>query len=57
MARTKIKTIEKAPQSICDACATMVPADEAQTCEHCDGTFCDDHIGDLDHECVVEEDR
>lgn len=44
------KTSEETPQSLCDACTTMMPSDEAQTCGRCDGTFCDEHIGELDHE-------
>ena len=41
----------KLTMSICDACSKEVPEDEIQTCE-CGGAFCDEHIGDLDHDCL-----
>lgn len=41
--------------SLCDACSEGMAADKAQTCEHCGGTYCEEHIGDLDHNC--EDDR
>lgn len=44
-------------ESLCDACSQTVPADEAQTCEHCGGTYCERHIGDLDHSCTGDDSR
>lgn len=41
----------------CDLCACTMPVDEAQTCEWCGGTFCEAHIGDIDHNCEAYEDR
>ena len=41
--------------SICDACDREIPAGEAQTCEACWGSFCESHIGDLDHECDEDD--
>ena len=43
----------KVTMSICDACSKEVPEDEIQTCEgsKCGGVFCEEHIGDLDHDC------
>lgn len=37
--------------SICDRCGEEFSGDEAQTCDGCGGTFCERHIGALDHEC------
>jgi hypothetical protein len=39
------------PESICDACSSAMPVDEAQTCEDCGETFCEKHIGACDHGC------
>ena len=40
------------PTSICDACGKAIHEDEGQACFYdCGGTFCEDHVGDLDHDC------
>ena len=37
--------------TICDECSDEMLMSESQVCESCGGTFCERHIGDLDHDC------
>lgn len=37
--------------SICDYCGEEVPEDDVFSCAECDGTYCEHHIDELEHEC------
>ncbi len=40
----------------CESCGDEIPVSESESCEHCGlDPLCSSCIGDLDHECIEEE--